>query len=127
MAIKDFTKVNLEPVYSHISSVIGDPERPADQEGSQGDKTYKTYSPEETKEALDVRKTQGKRGMKSVRVNMAFDKPVHDYIRTMARAGGMTITDFTNLVFREHMKRNADKYKKASEFVAELDQEIENL
>lgn len=72
---------------------------------------------EEINLAREQGKTQGRKGVKAVRINMAFAPDVHAYIKTMARARGESVTDFTNYVFRQSMAQNADLYEQAQTFV----------
>ena len=47
---------------------------------------------------------------------MAFSPEVHEYIKTMARVRGESITDFTNYIFTRSMEENAEVYQRAKEF-----------
>lgn len=47
--------------------------------------------------------TQGRKGQKLQRINMAFGTDVHDYIRFESRRRGMSITEFVNFVLGEYM------------------------
>lgn len=47
--------------------------------------------------------TQGKKGQKLQRINMAFSDSVHDYIRTECKYRGMSITEFVNMIIEEYM------------------------
>ena len=60
--------------------------------------------------------TRGRKGCKAHRINMAFSDEVHEYITTMARVRGETITQFTNYIFTKSMEDNADIYEKAKAF-----------
>ena len=71
----------------------------------------------EIREAREQGKTQGRKGVKCIRINMQFQPDVHDYIKTMSRAQGKSITEFTNDIFRQSMAQNADLYDQAKEFV----------
>lgn len=79
-------------------------------------KERKTYSAQEVMEALNTGKTAGKKGMKLPRINLAFQKDVYDYVKTMANVRGETLTDFINHELRKSMEENAEIYKKAIEF-----------
>ena len=61
-------------------------------------------------------KTTGRKGVKLPRINLAFAPDTYEYVQTMARVRGETLTTFVNLAIREHMKEHADIYKKAIEF-----------
>lgn len=111
MAKKDFTQVQANKVKSTIA------EATAAQEER---KERKTYNKQEAHEFLQEMKTAGRKGLKLPRINVAFAPDLYEYCRTMARAAGMTYTDFVNLVLRQHMEQNADKYEKAIQFREDL-------
>ena len=75
------------------------------------------YTEEEIQTARAQGRTQGRKGVKAVRINMAFAPDVHQYIKVMARARGESVTEFTNFVFRQSMQQNADLYEQAKSFV----------
>ena len=89
-----------------------DTEQPADMR-----KERKTYTPEETQEAKKKMKTQGRKGVKAQRINMAFAPDTYLYIKVMSAARGQTITDFVNEIVRQSMEANAENYEKAKEFI----------
>lgn len=66
--------------------------------------------------AREQGRTKGRKGCKALRINMAFSPEVHDYIRTMARVRGETITQFTNYIFQKSMEDNAEIYEQAKRF-----------
>lgn len=76
----------------------------------------KTYSPEEEQEMREAGTTQGRKGCKAVRINMAFSPSVHAYIRTMARVRGESVSEFTEHVFRLSMEENKELYELAQSF-----------
>ncbi|MBQ9257436.1 MAG: hypothetical protein IJ181_10010 [Acidaminococcaceae bacterium] len=76
---------------------------------------------EETDIARQLGRTQGRKGIKAIRINMAFSPDVHDYINTMSRARGQSITAFTDYVFRNNMEQNKELYEQAKAFVANFE------
>lgn len=66
----------------------------------------KTASPEEIAERMATLRTQGRKGCRAVRINMAFTPENHEFIKRVARASGQTMTEFTNRIVeiyrREH-------------------------
>lgn len=107
MARKDFSKINNDALYDTIEEAVADPAPAAI-------KPRKRDTPptaEEIQAAREQGRTRGRKGIKMLRVNMSFYPEVHDYIRIMAQAHGMTITQYTNEVFRNDMKRNAASYE----------------
>lgn len=114
MASKNFAGVNSAPVYSSIENATAEP---APQEITRRHrKAGETATAEDIQLAREQGRTQGRKGCKAVRINMAFAPDVHDYIRCMARVRGESITAFTEYVFRKSMEDNADLYDQAQAF-----------
>lgn len=89
---------------------------------AQGRKPRKgNYTEEEKAEAVKTHGTQGKKGMKMPRINMAFDGEVYDFVKTMAKMTGTTMTDFMNKCMKEYMKEHAETYRKAVALREELE------
>lgn len=111
-AKKDFSKMKTGGVYEILEEATTDP-------APQPIPRRKTGTPP-TREEIDLAraqgKTQGRAGVKALRINMAFSPEVHDYIRTMARVRGQTVTQFTEAVFRKSMEDNAETYEQAKAF-----------
>ena len=101
MAKKDFSKMNTAPVYSSIAESIAE-EAPQAQ-----------YAQDELEALQEAGKTQGRKGAKAIRFNMAFPPSVYEYIQTMARVRGESVTKFTQFVFEKSMKENAEVYEQA--------------
>ena len=114
MAKKDFTQVNTNPVYNAIAEATADPDER--QQDAPARKERRTYSPEEAAEIMQTLNTAGRKGLKLPRINMAFTPDLHEYITTMSRARGETLTEFVNKIVREHMDAHKDLYEKAIEF-----------
>lgn len=79
-------------------------------------KPRRTYNAQEAHEYRDMLKTQGRKGAGAKRINLAFTDTNYNYVSTMARVRGETLTEFINLVIAESMARNAETYLKAIEF-----------
>ena len=105
---KDFSAANTGRVYSTITEATA--------EAQEVLHPRKVYSEKEAQEMREAGTTQGRKGCKAVRINMAFSPDLYDYIRTMARVRGESVTKFTNFVFRQSMAENETLYKKAQEF-----------
>lgn len=103
---RDFTKINNDALYNAIEEATAEPAPAA----IRPRKRDTPPTEEEIQAAREQSRTRGRKGIKMLRVNMAFTPEVHDYIRIMAQAHGQTITQFTNAVFKNDMKRNADIY-----------------
>lgn len=61
-------------------------------------------------------RTQGRAGCKAQRINIAFSPEVHDFIRTMAKVRGESITFFVNSILLKTMKDNKEVYEQALKF-----------
>lgn len=76
---------------------------------------HKTASPEEAAQRRAERRTQGKKGCKAIRINMAFSAQNHEFIKIMAIATGMTMTDFVNFALNRYMEEHGEQYRIAKE------------
>lgn len=115
MAKKDFTNANTGRVYDAIAEATAQ-----DAQEVHERKPRRTYSDAETQDALDVLSTQGKKGMKAMRINMAFSPQLHSYIQTMSKVKGQTLTEFVNEVMLQHFEQNRETYEKAQELIRNL-------
>lgn len=115
MAEKDFSNVNTERVYGAIADATAQ-----DVQEEPGRKPRRGYSEAETKDAMDALNTQGKKGMKAMRINMAFSPELHDYIKVMSDVKGETITQFVNEILRQSLEQNRETYEKAKELIRGL-------
>ena len=112
MAKKDFSSIKTGSMYETIAEATADP-------APQDIPKRKANTPptaEEIQLAREQGRTRGRKGVKALRINMAFTPEVHDYIRTMAQVRGMTVTQFTEAVFRKHMEDNAEIYEQVKAF-----------
>lgn len=71
--------------------------------------TQQVHEVQQIKKVKDVPKeigtTQGKKGQKLKRINMAFSDLNHEYITKESRRQGMTATAFVNMIIEEYRKR----------------------
>lgn len=102
---KDFLAVDTGRVYTAIEETLAEPQQQAAEPAA-----------DELREIREAGKTQGRKGCKAIRFNMAFTPTVYEYIKTMARVRGESVTDFTNYVFVQSMEENAELYEKAKQF-----------
>lgn len=112
-AKKDFSKVNVNPVYDVIADAVN--EAPA-AGGKKPYKARKTYTKQEAAEALDSLQTSGKKGLKLPRINLAFTPANYEFIKIMAQVRGQNLTEFVNDMLQEARESHADLYNKAIEF-----------
>ena len=116
---KDFSSVNTGRVYNTIAEATAAPDPQEEQQAQEVQKTRKarkTYTEQEQQEFMAAGITKGRKGCKAIRINMAFTPDVHDYIKTMARVRGESITDFTNYIFTRSMEENREIYERAKAF-----------
>jgi len=105
MSKKEFTGMNTGRVYGAI-------EQATSSKGQQG-----KASPQEAAERAEELRTQGRKGCKAIRINMAFTPSNHEFIRVMAKASGRTMTEFTNLVIAAYQREHPEIMEKAQAFL----------
>lgn len=103
---KDFTAMNTgSRVYSSI-------EQATSNRGQQG-----TASPAEAKERRENLQTQGRKGVKAARINMAFTDSNYEFIKVMSKASGKTMTEFANLVIAAYQREHPEIMAQAQAFL----------
>lgn len=85
-AKKDFSALNTERVYAAIGQATAE----------EGKRSQSEAAPREREERAAEMRTQGRKGCKALRINMAFTPQNHTYLETAARRSGMTMTQFVN-------------------------------
>lgn len=103
---KDFAGMNTGRVSGAIAQATSN-------KGQQG--TATAQEAEERKEALQ---TQGRKGVKAIRINMAFTPSNHEFIKVMSKATGRTMTEFTNLVIDAYQREHPEIMEQARGFLA---------
>ena len=68
-------------------------------------------------ERMQAMKTQGRKGLKLPRINMAFTPDNYNYLKVMSRARGETLTEFCNFVLTQSLNVNRDLYEEAQVLV----------
>lgn len=112
---KDFTSEANKRLLDVIEDAVT-PEAQENEPKPKQRKSRRTYDEQEAAEFRDTLRTQGHKGTKAKRINMAFTDSNYSYIETMARVRGETLTGFLNHVIADSMARNAKTYLKALEF-----------
>lgn len=79
-----------------------------------------TFMPQQEQQAQDALNTQGRKGLKAARINMAFTPENYDYIRVMSGMRGNSMTDFVNYVIAEHRREHGEKYEQAKEIMKDM-------
>lgn len=54
--------------------------------------------------------TQGRKGEKAPRINMAFSPDNHSYLKFESRRQGMSITEFANMIIGQYRENHPAKY-----------------
>ena len=83
--------------------------------GQQGE-----VSPAEAAERAAALKTQGRKGCKAVRINMAFTPDNYEFVKVIARAKGKTMTEFTNSIIQQYREEHPELMEKAQAFIDSL-------
>lgn len=96
------------PVYSKI---IGAAEAQKVQEVQEVSAEQKVFA--------DLR-TQGQKGAKLDRINMAFTAENMDYIRTMSKLKGQTMTQFVNVLVAQEREKNGTAFDAAKKILESL-------
>lgn len=105
---KDFAGMNTGRVYGAI-------EQATSRKGQQG-----TASPQEAAERAAQLKTQGRKGCKAIRINMAFAPENHEFIKVMATISGKTMTEFANLIVERYRNEHPEIYEQAKAIIDQL-------
>lgn len=69
---------------------------------------------------MNEQKTQGRKGEKMPRINMAFTPVNLEFLHIMAAVEGTSITRYVNRVIEQERKQNNFAYKKAKELVESM-------
>lgn len=105
MAKKDFTTISTGRVTSAIATATS-------AKGQQG-----TASKEEAAERAANLRTQGRKGCKATRINMAFTPENHEFIKIMAKATGRTMTELTNDIITAYRNEHPEFLEQANSFI----------
>ncbi len=108
---KDFGAINTGRVYNAL-------EQATSRKGQQGQ-----ASPQEQQERAAKLQTQGRKGCKAPRINMAFTPENHDFIRVMARLKGKTMTEYANDVITRYRNDHPDLYDQAKALIDQAEKE----
>lgn len=106
---KDFSKLKAGRVYTGMETAIS-------ARGQQG-----TASPEEQSERAAEMRTQGRKGCKAVRINMAFTPDNHEFIKVMAKVTGKSMAEYLNLIVQRYREEHPEKFEQAKGFINDLE------
>lgn len=104
MAKKDFSEINT----GRGNAVTQQIKVATSKRGQQAEVT-----PEEAALRASQLRTQGRKGCKATRINMAFTPENHEFIKIMAGVTGQSMTEFANLVIQRYREEHPDLYEKA--------------
>lgn len=105
---KDFAGMNTGRVFGAI-------EQATSNRGQQGQ-----ASPQEAAERAAELRTQGRKGCKAIRINMAFTPENHEFIKIMAKISGKTMTEFANLAIQRYREEHPELYEQAKAIIDQL-------
>ena len=80
-------------------------------------KQRKEPSEDEAAERMEDMRTQGVKGLKQLRMAMAFTPANTQYIQTMSGIQGISMTKFVNMCVERDRKAMGEDYEKAVQFV----------
>lgn len=106
--IKTFDNINTGHIYENLSKSTSTYR----QQGEAGPE-------EKAKRAAEMR-TQGRKGCRAVRINMAFSSDNYDFLHVMAKISGKTVTGFCNYALDKYREEHGDVYKQAKELFEKL-------
>lgn len=108
MAKKDFSKINTGRVSASIAQATS-------KKGQQG-----KASEQEAMERANELRTQGRKGCKAVRINMAFTPDNHEFVKVMAKISGQTMTEFTNYVIAQYRQEHPEIFEQAKSIIDKM-------
>ena len=80
------------------------------------EKKRQKNAPKEEKTVREAEgRTQGRKGCKAPRINMAFTLENWDYLRTMSAIMGQTMTQYCNALIEKHRNENKEHFERAKE------------
>lgn len=77
---------------------------------------------QETQDEQKTQPTQGRKGQKLQRINMAFQPDNLDYLQTISRIEGVSMTDYVNRLLQRDRITRADIVEKAKAILKEAGQ-----
>lgn len=102
---KDFSTISTGRVQSVIEQATG-------KRGQQA-----TASPEEQAERAAELRTQGRKGCKAPRINLAFTTENHEFVKVMAKASGRTMTTMVNDIITAYRNEHPEFMEQAHNFL----------
>lgn len=106
---QDFTQMPTGRVFHAIETATAT-------KGQQG-----AASPEEAAERASQLRTQGRKGCKAIRINMAFTPENHQFIKVLSKVTGKSMTEFTNFVIEKYREEHPETYQQAKAIIDTLE------
>ena len=78
-----------------------------------------TQQEQEAYNAQDTPSTQGRKGAKLPRINMAFSPQNLEYLRVMSGIRGISITKYVNTLIEQDREKNAETYEAAKRLTSD--------
>lgn len=103
--MKDFGNIDSSNLFDTLAEAT-----------AEGRKPRRTYNEAQAQEYMEAGSTTGRKGLKLPRINLAFTPSNYEYIKTMARVRGESLTEFVNAVIEESKEKHEDIYNRAIEF-----------
>ena len=100
---------NFNEIRTDKAEVLGKLEKGQSAKGRQT-----TASPKEKAEREAAGKTQGRKGCKATRINLAFNSDNYEFVRKFAAIRGENMTQFVNYVLEEYRKEHAEELKETA-------------
>lgn len=79
-----------------------------------------TAPQEEAAERAAQLRTQGRKGCKATRINMAFTPDNHEFVKIMSRITGKSMTEFTNYVIERYRTEHPEIFEQAKDIINKL-------
>lgn len=117
MAKKDFNEIETDNIFADtIAEATAELVEPPLERQKQGQLPTKAFADEARRQG----RTQGRAGCGANRINMAFTPEVYEFVRTMSRVRGETMTKFVNHIIAQSMEQYNDIYQQALKFKESL-------
>jgi len=102
---QDFTGVNTGRAYAGIEQATA----PKGQQGN--------VSPQEFAIRASEMRTQGRKGARLPRINLAFSSENYDFVRVVAAIHGQSMTQYVNGIVTEYRLAHPELYEKAKALI----------
>lgn len=120
---KDFSEINTgRATAANMGKVTASAGTATSRRGQQATVTEQ----EAAERAADLR-TQGRKGCKAIRINMAFTPENHEFIKVCAKASGRTMTEYANFIIERFRKAHPEYMEGARAFIDQMTEAAEDV